>query len=62
MKWQPTEIAPKDGTRFHTYHKPTGQRTYTMHWDGEEFLTEYEPWCGAFTHWMLPPASPTEDT
>ena len=58
--WQPIETAPKDGKRFIAYSPGSGL-LFSMHWDGDCFLTDHELWNGHFTHWM-PLPSPPEQT
>lgn len=56
-EWMPIETAPKDGRHFIAYDPRCGN-LFTMHWDGDTFLTEYETWSGNFTHWHPIPEAP----
>lgn len=56
-RWRQRETAPKDGRPFIAYDPRCGL-LFTMHWDGEGFITEYERWSGTFTHWMPRPSPP----
>jgi hypothetical protein len=58
--WQKIETAPKDGERFIAWDNVHGMCVFTTHWDGEEFLTDYESWSGCFSHWMTVPPPPDE--
>jgi hypothetical protein len=55
--WLGRDTAPKDGQRFIAYDPHCGL-LFAMHWDGEEFQTDYERWSGHFTHWMPRPQPP----
>lgn len=57
MRWRQWETAPKDGKHFIAWDVRAGM-LFTMHWDGERFLTDYEQWTGQVTHWMPLPAPP----
>lgn len=59
-QWQPAETAPKDGSHFIAYDPGAGP-LFTMHWNGNEFMPEYERWTGEFTHWMPIPDAPPEE-
>ena len=50
--WQHKDTAPKTGQWFFAWDDLRNELLTTMHWDGEEFLTEYEQWSGHWTYWM----------
>ena len=58
--WQPKESAPKDGSYFMAYDAVYGHLLTTLHWRGDEFITDADLWSGRFTHWMRLPLRPTE--
>lgn len=57
-EWQPIETAPKDGRRFIGWDSRNHKMLFTMHWDGGEFLTDYESWSGHASLWMPLPEPP----
>jgi len=42
---------PKSGDRFYAIDSRSGRILYTVHWNGEEFMTDYESWSGLFDKW-----------